>query len=97
MATEKETASIAVLSTKVETLADNMKSLSTRFDVFQTNFIRSDVYTLRHEELSKAVAANSAEIRALKNFRWILIIAATAVGSLMTFLIIYALTHRTPV
>lgn len=108
MATKDETADIAVLATKVEALSDGMKSLSTRFDVFQTNFIRNDVYNIKHEELTirmaslerelgARIAANAAEIKILKNLRWVLVIGATALGSLLTFLIIYALTHKAPI
>lgn len=93
MATAKEQSSIAVLNTKVEALAKTMDNLNTRFDVFQTNFIRNDVYTLRHEELAKLVAAQGADIRTLKNFRWILATASIAVAGIFVYLIEYALHH----
>src|SRR5574337_1624423 len=74
IATEKETASIAVLSTKVESLSDGMKALSTRFYVFQTNFIRNDVYALKHQELETRIARLESDLRNLKNFRYFLIV-----------------------
>jgi hypothetical protein len=52
-----QTPTLDVLATRIEGLTDGMNQLNQRFDVFQANFTRNDVYTIRHEELIKEVAA----------------------------------------
>lgn len=60
-----EPVTMAVLSTKVEALTLTMEQLNNRFDIFQNNFIRNDVYAIRHEELAKQEAEDKVLIKDL--------------------------------
>jgi hypothetical protein len=53
MANEKST---AVLATELQSLSQQVAELKGLFSAFQTNFIRSDIYTVRHEEIVANVA-----------------------------------------
>lgn len=53
MTTEK---SIDVLSTELQGVKEQLAEIKGMFTNFQTNFIRSDIYALRHEELVSKIA-----------------------------------------
>lgn len=45
-----------VLATELNGLAKEVAELKGLFNAFQTNFLRADIYTVRHEELVAKVA-----------------------------------------
>jgi hypothetical protein len=71
----KEIATIAVLNTKLDGAIGQISELKGQFDIFQANFLRQDVYTIRHEELLRQVSLNTREIEHLQKNRWVMPIA----------------------
>jgi hypothetical protein len=93
MTASKETATIAVLNNKLDSMGSQLNKLEGRFDTFQANFIRQDVYNIKHEELVRQVAHNTNEIYRLQKGRWMMPMATLVLGGVLTFLINFALTH----
>lgn len=92
-ASPKDTATIARLDTKLDGMGAQLSKLEARFDVFQANFLRQDVYNIKHEELVKQVSTNTNEITHLQKSRWIMPTFTLVLGGVLTFLINFALTH----
>lgn len=93
-ASTKDTATIAALGVKLDGAIAQIGELKARFDVFQSSFIRSDVYNIKHEELIKQVAINTNGIERLQRNRWIWPSVTLVLGGVFVFLIEYALTHH---
>ncbi len=74
-------------------MAKEVGELKAQFNMFQSSFVRNDLYTIKHSEVETRIAQNTADIRALKNFRWFLVVTASVVGGTIAFLVQYALTH----
>lgn len=89
----KETATIAVLNTKLDGAIAQISELKGRFDAFQAGFVRQDLYNIRHEELLRQVSINSNEIAHLQKVRWIMPTISLVLGGVLVFLINFALTH----
>lgn len=92
-ASSKDTATIAILNTKLDGAIAQIGELKGRFDTFQAGFIRSDVYNIKHEELVRQVALNTNEIYRLQKGRWIMPSLTMVLGGVLVFLTNYAITH----
>lgn len=63
-----------------DTMNSRFDGLGRRFDEFSSNYVRSELYELRHAELQQQITANAKEIARLKSNKWLdRILTGTAV------------------
>lgn len=82
-----------VLATEMTNLANEVHELKGRFDNFSSNFVRNDLYTLKHQELETHLTTLEAQVADLRRAKWLLTLFGIVIGSVAAFLIQYALTH----